>query len=217
MKAVLRSSDKDFVEELDNRIVIRVHPMHMQNDTELHMSLLRQALVEKRAVRMRYYSAYKDEATDRDAEPIGLLYYSMSWHLIAWCRLRNDYRDFRLDRIKQISLLDEVFNDDSHPSLQEYMQQLRSEQELQEIILSFERDIARIITREKYNYGFVSEEEKDGRIHMRFLSAHPDYLCRWLLMFTNGVKIETPEPVAPIVAKLLQELEKTYTHVKMWK
>lgn len=210
VKAVLRSSDKDFVEELDSRIVIRMHPTHAQNETELHMSVLRQSLVERRVIRIRYYSAYKEEATEREVEPIGLLYYSLSWHLIGWCRLRRDYRDFRLDRIRQISLLDDVFNDSPHPSLQEYMQQLRSEQELTEIVVSFEKDMARIVTREKYFYGFVSEEEKEGRIHMRFLSSHPEYLCRWLLMFTDGIKIETPEPVVPIMQKLMTELQGVY-------
>ncbi len=207
VKAVLRSADKEFVEELDNRIAIRVNPVPEENDAELQMAALRQSLVERRLIRMHYHSAYKEEMTDREVEPIGLLYYSMSWHLIGWCRLRQDYRDFRLDRIKQVTLLEHSFNDAAHPSLHEYMQKLRTEKELTEIVVSFEKDTARMIQRERYYYGFVSEEEKEGRIHMRFLSSHPDYFCRWMLMFTNCARFETPEPVAAIMEQLFQELK----------
>jgi predicted DNA-binding transcriptional regulator YafY len=206
VKAVLRSADKEFVEELDSRIAIRINPAPDENDSDLQVAALRQSLVERRLIRLQYRSAYKEEMTDREVEPIGLLYYSMSWHLIGWCRLRQDYRDFRIDRIRQVTLLDSSFDDAAHPSLHEYMQRLRTEKELTEFVVSFEKDTARMIQRERYYYGFVSEEEKDGRIYMRFLSSHPEYFCRWMLMFTNCVRFETPEPVAAIMEQLFQEM-----------
>lgn len=210
VKAVLRSSDKEYVEQLDSRIAIQAGPIPIENDAELHMSIIRQALVEQRILRMKYFSAYSEETTARDIEPIGLLYYSLSWHLIGWCRLRNDYRDFRADRIQQIELLDTRFNSEPHPSLQEYVERLRTEQELTEIVLSFDRELARMITREKYLHGFVSEQVIDDRVHMRFLSAHPEYLGRWLLSFTHFVRLETPHAIKPVMDKLLQEIRLHY-------
>ena len=211
VKAVLRSSDKDFVEQLDSRISIQAGPLPAESDTDLHTALLRQALVERRVVRTTYRSAYKEETTQRDLEPIGLLYYSMSWHLIGWCRLRQDYRDFRLDRIRHIDILDEIFSDEPHPSLQEYVGQLREEKELTEVVVSFDSRTARMIQRERYQYGYVSEEAQDGRIHMRFLTSHLPYFGRWLLSFTSYAKIETPEPLQPVMCKLLGELQQQYT------
>ncbi len=51
-----------------------------------------------------------EQTTERDIESLGLAYYSNRWHLIACCRLRQDYRDFRTDRIKKIDLLTEIFD-----------------------------------------------------------------------------------------------------------
>jgi len=186
------------------------HCIPLENEAELHLSTLRQSLVDKRVIQIRYYSAYKEETTERHVEPIGLLYYGQSWHAIGWCRLRRDYRDFRLDRVEQITLLDERFDDKPHPTLKEYMQKEKTEEELLEVIVSFEKDLSRYVQTQKYFYGFDSQEEKKGRIYMRFLTACPDYFCRWLLSFTTLVKIETPEAVAPIMEKLLAGLREHY-------
>ena len=68
-----------------------------------------------------------------------------------------------------------------------------------------------MIQRERYRYGYVSEEAQDGRIHMRFLTSHLPYFGRWLLSFTSYAKIETPEPLQPVMCKLLGELQQQYT------
>ena len=131
IKAVLRSSDKDYVEEFDRRIAIHTGNMPFDESLQLHMNAMRQAIVDKKVIQMEYYSSYREETTQRDAEPIGLLYYGQAWHFIGWCRLRKDYRDFRLDRIRKLVLKDERFDENAHPSLAEYTEQLRKDQVLQ--------------------------------------------------------------------------------------
>jgi predicted DNA-binding transcriptional regulator YafY len=210
IKAVLRSTDKDYVEELDRRVAVQTSPVPVDESLQLHLSAMRQAIVDKKVIFIEYYSTYKEETTQRDAEPIGLFYYGQAWHFIAWCRLRKDYRDFRLDRIRKLVLKDEKFDETPHPSLTEYIQELTREQDLQEAIISFDKEIARYLITQKYYYGFVSQEEKEGRVFMRFLSAHPHSLCRWLLMYTNAARIESPATLNSIMKKLTVELQEYY-------
>src|SRR5690606_13081155 len=99
VKAVLRGNDKDFLEELDSRVAVGKNPESATiGNAERHMEQLRQSLVDKKVIRINYAGAYDRSISERELEPIGILYYSLSWHLIGWCRLRNDYRDFRIDR-----------------------------------------------------------------------------------------------------------------------
>jgi predicted DNA-binding transcriptional regulator YafY len=57
--------------------------------------------------------------TNRLIEPFALLNTDENWLLVAWCRLRNEFRYFRLDRIGEMEILKETFA--SHEmSLQEY-------------------------------------------------------------------------------------------------
>jgi predicted DNA-binding transcriptional regulator YafY len=57
-------------------------------------------------------------------EPVGLIFYAMSWHLIGWCHNKKDYRDFRVSRILSLRCTEENFTLDKHISLDEYMKLL---------------------------------------------------------------------------------------------
>jgi predicted DNA-binding transcriptional regulator YafY len=61
------------------------------------------------------------EATEREIEPLGLVFYLERWHLIAWCRLRQDYRDFCADRIIRASAGTERFEPHTGFSLREFL------------------------------------------------------------------------------------------------
>jgi predicted DNA-binding transcriptional regulator YafY len=58
-----------------------------------------QAIMERRVVRLRYVDKNEQE-TDRVVEPLAIVGVSPNWYLSAWCRLRDDVRVFRLDRIR---------------------------------------------------------------------------------------------------------------------
>lgn len=62
------------------------------------LAVLEQAVAESTAVRLRYVDG-KGAATDRTVEPAGFYGTPDGWGLAAWCRLRDDARLFRLDRI----------------------------------------------------------------------------------------------------------------------
>ena len=210
IKAVLRSTDKDYVEELDDKIEIRMSPFPLDEALQLNMSAMRQAIGAKKVIAIEYFSSYKEETTQREAEPIGLFYYSQAWHFIGWCRLRQDYRDFRLDRIKKLVIRDEEFDDKAHPSLKEYIEELKTERELFEVIVSFDKEMARYMQTQKYYHGFVSQEEKEGKVYMRFLTEHAEALCHWLLMYTNSATIESPLILRETMQRLVGELNSHY-------
>jgi predicted DNA-binding transcriptional regulator YafY len=65
----------------------------------------------RRATRKRLRSGfeYTDEEgneTQRTVRPLGLFYWGRTWTLGAWCELRDGFRNFRLDRIRRLELLD---------------------------------------------------------------------------------------------------------------
>jgi len=98
IKAVLLYSTKDKVELLSSRIA--VSPAIPDTKTSNSLSLIQNALTDFRVLNIIYHSEYNDKKTERKIEPFAF-YYSMQerWTLIAYCRLRKDYRMFRLDRI----------------------------------------------------------------------------------------------------------------------
>lgn len=67
---------------------------------------VRTALAEGRRVHMRYYVPGRDEATERDVDPMRLLVVEGRTYLEGWCRRAEGVRKFRLDRVLDLSVLD---------------------------------------------------------------------------------------------------------------
>lgn len=55
------------------------------------------------------YDSREKGVSLRDVEPMAIVYKDRKRHLVAWCRLRNDYRSFRLDRLNLIKIKQEEF------------------------------------------------------------------------------------------------------------
>jgi predicted DNA-binding transcriptional regulator YafY len=209
IKAVLRSTDKDYVDSLTDHIEILSRRPPDEDSPHQFLSLLQQAVVHKGLVGIQYHSVQNEEITMRKVEPIGLLYYGSAWHLIAWCRLRNDYRDFRLSRMLGVVLEEETFDASSHPSIRDYIMKVMTESDLSEVVLQFERKYVKYLQEQKYLNGFVSEEDLGPIVRMKFLVSSLDYFARWILMYTDHVTVESPVSLRAILKKLA---EKLHTH-----
>lgn len=70
---------------------------------------LREASAEQRRVRIDYYSYGRDERTERDIDPYRVYADQGQWYAVAFDHLRSEERLFRVDRVVEAFLLDEVF------------------------------------------------------------------------------------------------------------
>ena len=84
---------------------------------------IRSAMGEKRKLRLRYRNE-KEEESERVVRPLGAFYWGKIWTLAAWCELRNDFRNFRLDRIAELTPIEERFEDEPGRRLRDYLRQI---------------------------------------------------------------------------------------------
>lgn len=210
IRSVLHDAEKDHLESLQSHIEVWKHPAEQQEFPDNFLTDIQKAVVQKEVLRIEYFSN-KEADTLRYIEPIGLFYYGSSWHLIAWCRLRNGYRDFRADRIKTLKMAREKFDSRNLVSLQEYMSTiLDTNREMERISILFDRQSARFMGNSKFTYGFVSEEKEGEFVRMTFLTCYLEGICRWLLMFGKNAVIEYPEKLKDRMTVLLEELNEHY-------
>lgn len=121
VKAVLPHAQKEKLESLNSTIKSQL-PDCFKNDFD-YLSTLQQIISIKNIIVLDYLNN-KKETSKREVEPIGLVFYAMSWHLIAWCHKRNNYRDFKVSRILKISCTDTPFTITDHMPMTEYMKQV---------------------------------------------------------------------------------------------
>ncbi len=214
IKAVLNDNEKDHLENLQTYIQVYKSFASEKNEfPDNFMTDIQKAIVSKHVVRIDY-SSNQGDVTERIIEPIGLFYYSFAWHLIAWCRLRNGYRDFRTDRIMNLKNTGSTFDDRNRYTLKEYLQSLKhSNQDMQEVKLIFDKPVTGYMSYAKHYYGLVSEEDLGDKVRMNFLVGNLRHFCRGVLQQGNTVEIESPEEAKTITQELVEELYAHYVKV----
>ncbi|WP_257669016.1 helix-turn-helix transcriptional regulator [Parapedobacter tibetensis] len=121
VKAVMRTSQKEKIEQLADSIKFQI-PKRLYQDYE-HLATLQQAVTTKTIIDI-VYCKENGERSNRKVEPVGLVFYAFSWHVIGWCHLRQDYRDFKVSRIGNIHDTAMPFERKDHPPMSEFMKKL---------------------------------------------------------------------------------------------
>ena len=210
IKSVLKSQEKDYLESLEEHIQVLQAPNQSRSEFPDHfLADIQAALAESKVVSFEYYSNYKDQFNTREVEPLGLCFYSSHWHIIGYCRMRQDLRDFRTDRITKLKLLDEKYDPGKHQSYQSYLNNFMRGTDLKRVVVVFDTEAIRYIGEQKYYMGWTDEKRVDGGLEVRFLTSSFHGFSRWLLMFGAKATVLHPQELIEQVQGVARE---TYEH-----
>ena len=84
------------------------------------LAVAREALIARRKLELSYATS-DGVATTRRVRPLGIFFWGRTWTLAAWCELRQDFRNFRLDRIAISTMLDGTFEDEAGKTLRDML------------------------------------------------------------------------------------------------
>ncbi|QUJ76271.1 YafY family transcriptional regulator [Sulfitobacter albidus] len=96
----------------------------------IDVQALREATWDEATITFQYADAQGRESR-READPLSIVYMQNSHMLLAWCHLRDDYRVFRLDRMREMSRTGSSFRPRRVGMLREHMERLRADAEAQ--------------------------------------------------------------------------------------
>ena len=97
---------------------------HSYSRHTVQMDALRTAINKRQVLRIEYLKE-DGQASAREVWPLGLFFWGAVWTLAAWCELRSDYRNFRIDRIQNLREVDRKFEETSEISLQRLFEMYR--------------------------------------------------------------------------------------------
>jgi predicted DNA-binding transcriptional regulator YafY len=200
IRSVLPRDHQDYLERLERStaVVTRGSETTPRLESEALIPLQR-AVAGRRVVALHYQDGKRREITRREVEPLGLVYYSDNWHLIAWCRLRRDVRDFRSDRILKLRLQDEVFSGHADFSLKGYLEAEARSGEFQVARVRFAPEVMDRVRRER-SWGLVEEQPGPEGTVVSLLDCSLEGLAGWLLSFGSKAEVIAPEPLKALVA-----------------
>jgi predicted DNA-binding transcriptional regulator YafY len=151
---------------------------------------VQRGVAQRRVLRLGYRGREREE-TARDVEPLGVVCYGGAWYLVAWCRLRGDVRHFRVDRIRELTVLDELFPTRGDFSLTKHLAEQVARDQVLPVRVWFARGAQERARRESTGT-LVCERERDGGAEFALTTYSLEWLARWILSF--GVEAEALAP-----------------------
>lgn len=174
------------------------------------VKLLRRAIVERKTVRFRYFARQRTENSSseskREVDPYGLVYFNRAWYLSAYCHLRRDRRNFRLDRIENFSLTDKTFQRPPNFKLEQ-----TDEERIGFITAQvlFDREVARW-AKESQNFYVTSTEEVPAGLLVTLRARQENDLVDLVLRWGHYAQVLEPDSLRQRVCAEAEAILKIY-------
>lgn len=201
-------TEKDVLEKMStifNKKVtdwIKIDFSNWSSSKENTFQIIKLAILNKQLVEFIYYNS-TGEKNLRVVEPLQIWFKDKSWYLISYCRLKKDYRFFKLTRMKEVKLLEEHFE-------REMPEQNEEEKEIKNILLELE--ISKEMAFRVYDEFDSNEITKkdDGNFIVKVEFPENEWVYSFILSFGEYVKVLSPEYAKNIVKHKLQNILKNY-------
>ena len=171
-----------------------------QQDT---FNIIKEAIFQKRIISFCYFSG-KGNKEKRNVRPIRLVFKSKSWYLYSFCLLRNDYRFFKLTRIKELEMLSETFTQDFTPTKIE--KQIQAENTVA-VKLKFDRQAAFRVYDE---FTDNITEDSQGNLYVQIDLPDNEVLYSYVMSFSDSVEIIEPQSIRKQMKKRLEKMQEKY-------
>jgi proteasome accessory factor C len=173
-------------------------------DTPECFEVMRDAIASHRVVKLSYASASSDDVTERFIEPVALSTNSGSWYVSAWCRRAGDYRQFRLDRVREAELTEEVVPpSESHLSPPESL----LDGELASAVIEIRSEMRWMVDSLP---GTVLTAVGGDRLRVEVKVTTAEWLAILLLRLGPSARLVAPEQWLDLGAQAATELLRTY-------
>lgn len=171
-----------------------------QQDT---FNIIKEAIFQKRVISFCYFSG-KGNKEKRNVRPIRLVFKSKSWYLYSFCLLRNDYRFFKLTRIKELEMLSETFTQDFTPTKNEKQLQVENTAAVK---LKFDRQAAFRVYDE---FTDSITEDSQGNLYVQIDLPDNEVLYSYVMSFSDSVEVIEPQSIREQMKKRLQKMQEKY-------
>ncbi len=208
VRSVLPEKQKHYLSTLDSKLGVW-GPVDGNQDHKALMPV-QKAVVRRQCLKLHYDTGSRGKLSKRTVEPLGLMFYGSRWHLIAWCRLRKEIRDFRLDRMVEFQALKETFSGHEDFSLKDFVKQDIEGSSLEEVELRCERWVLETVLNHMPGVIESKKELKSGRFRIKARAYSLDWMARWLISLGTAIKVKRPKELQAMVTEQAEKIADLY-------
>ena len=186
-------------------VQVEFSPWGSNPDDENKFSGVKQAILKRQVIRFDYVNT-RGEKSRRDVEPVRLIFKGQAWYLHAYCRQQKSFRTFRLSRIRNMTISDEVFVPRREDSRQDSTE---SKQPYIPVKLRFSAEV-RYRVYDDFDDSYI-HLNPDGYCELSFAFPEDEWLYGYLLSYGNHVEVLEPVSIRENLIKRLQKAMDIYS------
>ncbi len=175
-------------------------------DEREKFNLFKTSILNRNIVSFDYFSSY-GEKTNREVEPLKLLFKSHGWYIYGYCRVKNDYRMFKVTRIKNPVMLEEKFKRDIPDDIQSSPQNFSFR--MIKLVIKIDSVMAYRIY-DEFDRECV-EKNQDGSFTVTAIVPEDEWIYRYVMSYGNNAEVLEPQHIRDIVKIKLEEGLKKYS------
>jgi len=188
------------------QLVIDVSPWGFREEDKRKLKELYQAITDGKLVEFTYGNL-KGEKTLREAEPMTLLFKGYAWYLLGYCRLREDFRSFKLSRISELTVLDQEFTRRKY-SYREFPISKNHNNSPIHLKLRYSPE-ARPNVEEYFNPENITYQD-DGRLIVEVDWPEDEWVYGHILSYGEQVEVLEPKEIREKIRKRVAKLYEVY-------
>lgn len=175
---------------------------------------LEEACSSHRTVLMTYYTASRDSECERKLDPYLLhVYRGTNPYLIGYCHKRQDFRWFRIDRIRKLEILQQKFTQDPKFDRKEYIGNVFQHEvgdKLLDVEIWFDSKVAPYIKERRWHRSQEIEIHSDNSITLKMKVRGINDLKRWVMWYGKGAKVLNPPELVKLVRDEIEGMRSNY-------
>jgi predicted DNA-binding transcriptional regulator YafY len=189
-------------------ISIDILPWGTQKKQQKFVKQIHNSVIENNIIEFRYENT-KGEIRERKVEPMTLIFKGYAWYLFSFCLYRNDYRLFRLSRMKDLNVLEEKFvrKEKTH---KEYFKEAYKSEQLTKIVLKCSNKI------KQKAIEFFGEENVDiqenSDLIINFTAPEDEWIYSIILSFGEYIEVLEPNHIRGVIKEKAKKIFNNYNH-----
>ena len=165
--------------------------------------IIKKAILNKSRIEFVYYNS-NGEKSKRIAEPLQIWFKDKSWYLMSYCKLKEDYRIFKISRMKEIKMLREHFERELPKEQKDKTRDFK----IISLKLEISKDMAYRVYDEFENEGIIKNKNGDFVVKVEY--PENEWVWSYVLSFGEYAKILSPKKAKEIIKNKLQKSLENY-------
>ena len=204
-KKLLNKMSELFNRNVRNWIEIDFSSWGANNSQNEKFNKIRDAIIQRKLIEFTYFNSNGEE-NRRQVEPLLILFKDKSWFLKAYCRLKQDYRIFKISRIRDIIILEQFFEREIINDSEEKYD--KTKLNIVSLRLKISKDMTYRVYDEFEKENISKSSDDDFIVEIDY--PENEWLYGYILSFGEYAKVLSPKHVRNIVVEKLEKNIKNY-------